>query len=443
MANFRNTLLFVSMTLALGACSKVTSVFDSDADEPKLEGQRMSVLELQKTLQPDSENRELITPEPWSNAFWPQAGGYPNHSMQNPALANEAGRAWKTSIGAGSSDGLPITAQPVIAEGRAFTLDTNFNLRAFDLQSGKEVWKTGVENDEEDEDVISGGVSYANAHLFVTNGYAEILKVKAGDGSIVWRKRLPAPSRAAPTVIDGRVFISTLDNRVVALDENTGDTLWIYVGIAETAGLLGAASPAANADIVVAVFSSGEVTALRVENGSVAWSDNISSARQYGGGLESLSDIKALPVLDRGLVIVLSFGGKMVAFDQASGARVWQREIGGAETPWTAGNFLFVLSGDNQLIALNLEDGRIIWVTPLPRYKNEEEKTGPLVWKGPVMGGGRLILHGTDGEMLEVNATNGKVLRAWDSDRSPAASPVIAAKTLLLLAADGTLTAYR
>ena len=59
------------------------------------------------------------------------------------------------------------------------------------------------------------------------------------------------------------------------------------------------------------------------------------------------------------------------------------------------------------------------------------------------MGGGRLILHGTDGEMLEVNATNGKVLRAWDSDRSPAASPVIAAKTLLLLAADGTLTAYR
>ena len=277
----------------------------------------------------------------------------------------------------------------------------------------------------------------------MTNGYAEILKVKASDGGIVWRKRLPAPSRAAPTVIDGRVFVTTLDNRVVALDEGSGDTLWIYVGIAETAGLLGAASPAANADIVVAVFSSGEVTALRVENGSVAWSDNISSVRQYGGGLESLSDIKALPVLDRGLVIVLSFGGKLVAFDQASGARVWQREIGGAETPWTAGNFLFVLSADHQLIALNLEDGRIVWVTPLPRYKNEEKKSGPIAWKGPVMGGGRLILHGTDGEMLEVNATNGKILRAWDSDRTPATSPIIAAKTLLLLATDGTLTAYR
>lgn len=431
------------MILALCACSKVNSIFDPDQDETRLEGQRISVLELQKGLEPEGQQRELVAPDPWNNAFWPQAGGYPNHSMQNLALSRELNRAWKVSIGAGGSGALPLTAQPVVAEGRVYTLDTDFNLRAFDVQNGKALWKTGVENEEEDDNVISGGIGYANGFLFVTNGYDELLKVKAADGKIVWRKNLPAPSRAAPTIMGGRIFVTTLDNRVVALDENTGDRQWIYVGIAETAGLLGAANPAANTQVAVAVFSSGEITALRVENGTVAWSDNIASFREFGGGLESLSDIRALPVLDRNLVITLGFGGKLVAFDETTGARVWQREIGGAETPWIAGNFLFVLSNDKQLIALDTKDGRIVWVTPLPRYLNESKREKPIVWKAPVMGSGNLIVAGTGGNFIELDARNGKILRRWEAGKSPAVPPVIAANTLFVLSEDGTLTAYR
>ncbi len=439
----KNTVLCVSVLLSLCACSKVNSIFDADQDEVKLEGKRISVLELQKGLEPEGEKRELIAPDPWNNAFWPQAGGYPNHSMQNLALGRELKRAWKTSIGTGGSGALPLTAQPVVAEGRIYTLDTDFNLRAFDVQSGKSLWKTDVESEEEDDGVISGGIGYANGHLFVTNGYDELLKVKAADGSIVWRKNLPAPSRAAPTIMEGRIFVATLDNRVVAFDEKTGDRQWVYVGIAETAGLLGAASPAANAQIAVAVFSSGEITALRVENGSVAWSDNIASFREFGGGLESLSDIRALPVLDRGLLITLGFGGKLVAFEEATGTRVWQKEIGGAETPWIAGNFLFILSNDQQLIALDVKDGRIVWVTALPRYENEEKRKNPIIWKAPVMGSGRMILGGTDGNIIEIDARNGKILSRWDAGGSLALPPVVAANTLFLLSNDGTLSAYR
>lgn len=437
------TILCVSMALALTACSKVNSIFDADQDEVKLEGKRISVLELQKGLEPEGEKRELVAPDPWNNAFWPQAGGYPNHSMQNLALGKDLKRAWKTSIGSGGSGALPLTAQPVVAEGRVYTLDSDFALRAFDVQSGKSLWKADVESEEEDDGVISGGIGYANAHLFVTNGYDELLKVKAADGSIVWRKNLPAPSRAAPTIMEGRVFVTTLDNRVIAFDENTGERQWVYVGIAETAGLLGAASPAANAHIAVSVFSSGEITALRVENGAVAWSDNIASFREFGGGLESLSDIKALPVLDRGLVITLGFGGKLVAFEEATGTRVWQKEIGGSETPWIAGNFLFVLSNDQQLIALDVQDGRIVWVASLPRYEDEDSRENPIAWKAPIMASGRMILGGTDGNVIEIDARNGKILSRWDAGGNLALPPVVAANTLFLLSEDGTLTAYR
>ena len=437
------TIIFVFCIFALSGCSKVSGMFAGDEDNAHLEGKRISVLELQKSLTPKGAKKALIAPEAWHNAFWPQAGGYPNHSMQNLSLPSNLTRIWKADIGSGSRRGLPLTANPVVAGGVIYTLDTDSKVRAFDTKSGKQVWQADIENKDEDENVISGGISYADGYLFITDGYDEIISLDAKSGNIRWKKDLPTPSRAAPSIMDGRVFVPTIDNRLIALDEKSGNTLWSYSGISGTAGLLGGASPAVNTDIVVQVFSSGEITALRVENGSVAWSDNIASVRRYGSGLESLSDINAMPVLDSNLVIAISFGGKMVAFDESSGIRVWQREISGLETPWVAGNFLFVLSSDQQLIALNIKDGTIIWVSQMPRFKNESKKKHPLQWKGPVMASGRLILTGTGGRIIEVDSKNGDIIKSWETGKSIISSPIVAGDTLFLLADDGTLMAYR
>ena len=51
------------------------------------------------------------------------------------------------------------------------------------------------------------------------------------------------------------------------LSTDDGRKLWSHNGIPETAGLLGGASPAVEGEIVVVAYSSGELFALRVENG--------------------------------------------------------------------------------------------------------------------------------------------------------------------------------
>lgn len=422
--------------LALPACS-------GDDDKAPLEGERISVLELQNALEPDDaalSAQGLVTPEPWRNEFWPQAGGYPNHSMQNLALNTGAlKRVWSADIGTGTTDELPLTAQPVVADGKVFTLDTESQLSAFDAQSGKNIWRVNVrKKKEKDDPVISGGVSFGGGVLYVTNGYDEVLALKPADGSVFWRKKIGAPSRSAPTILDQRVFVSTLDNRLLALNAVNGEVLWEYTGLSESAGLIGAASPAAGRDIVVPVFSSGEITALRVENGSVAWSDNLSSSRRLGN-LDSINDIKAHPVIDKGLVIGISFSDRLVAIDERTGSRVWQREIGGSNTPWLAGNHLFVLSLNNELIALGRETGSIIWVTKLPRFDGDD----PVLFTGPILAGGRLFVFGSGGRVLEVKPDTGKVITEWDAGDSVLISPVIAAGTMYTLSEDGTLSAYR
>lgn len=446
MTRRNRVLLCATVALTLGGCSQVSGVFEKKRPPP-LSGDRISVLELQRTLEPDSKEmigKGVVLPDSWKNDFWPQAGGYPGHVMQNLSLPGDGLRqVWTADIGAGSTGALPLTAQPVVAGNAVFTLDTSSTLSAFDAETGKKIWKADVMSETEDEAVIGGGIAFADGRLYVTNGFDEVLAMDAADGKILWRKRLSAPSRAAPTVLGNRVFVATLDNRLAAFDQETGDSLWDYAGMGETAGLLGAASPAADSNIVVPVFSSGEITALRAENGSVAWSDNLASVRNYGGGLEDLSDIKAMPVLDENLVIAISFGGKMAALDTVTGVRVWQREIGGAEMPWIAGENVFVLSSENQLIALNIANGAIVWVTELPGYENPEKKKNPVRWSGPVMANGRLFLAGSNGILMEVDALNGNVVRRIKTKRTVHIRPVIAKETLYLLDEGGTLAAYR
>lgn len=440
----RKFLLLSVCALSLTGCSLLSSWFDEEEDPP-LPGERISVLELQKALEPEDpvlEAQGLLAPSAWRNEFWPQVGGYPNHSMQHLQLGEKPlTLAWKADIGEGGDNGFPLVSQPVIVESRIFTLDADGNLGAFDIATGKEAWRINASNPKEDDPVIGGGVAFSAGVLYVANGYNELLAVNPENGKLYWRKPMPAPSRAAPTVMDGKIYLTTMDNRLMALNATDGSTIWEYKGLSETAGLVGAASAAANRDIVVPVFNSGEITALRVENGSVAWTDNLANLKSMGG-LAGMSDIRGLPVIDKGLVFAISYSGKMVAMDERSGTRVWQREIGGSQTPWLAGNYIFVLSSNNQLVAMGRDNGVIRWVTDLARWADKDREE-PVSWVGPVLAGNRLILAGTEGRVVEISPENGKVLREWSVDKTVSIPPVVAGSTLYLLADDGTLMAYK
>ncbi len=425
--------------LVLAACS------GRDSQAP-LEGERISVLELQRHLEPDSDAlsaQGFIAPAAWKNEFWPQAGGYPNHVMQHVALNDGALRqAWTANIGRGSTDLLPLTAQPIVADGYVFAMDARSTLTAVSVRDGRQVWQRSVRNPNQRDPVISGGIAFARGVLYVTTGYNDVLALNAADGKTIWHVRIPAPARAAPTVMDERLFITTLDNRLVALSVENGGFLWEESGITETAGLVGAASPAVSRDVVIPAFSSGEIFALRIENGAVAWTESLSSLAR-AGGLAGISDIRALPVIDKGLVIAISFGGRMIAVDERTGTRIWQRDIGGVETPWVVGNHVFVISNDNELVALGRDNGVIRWVTQLPRYQDPDRRRSPVFWTGPVMAGERLIIAGSDGNIMEIAPEDGDIIRRWSAGKSVKIAPVVAGETLYLLAEDGTLLAYR
>jgi outer membrane protein assembly factor BamB len=261
------------------------------------------------------------------------------------------------------------------------------------------------------------------------------------NGSMIWRAMVPSPARAAPTAMDDKIYLITLDNRLMVFSAADGTPLWNHAGVSETTNLLGSVSPAVDSSIVVLPMSSGEIFGLRVENGQIVWEDSL-SAIQRTGTYSPISDIRSQPVIDMGIVYAASYSGRTVAIDEVSGRRIWQREIGSAEQPWAAGSHLFLLSTDQQLMALTRQAGDVHWISSLPRFEGDD-KDKPVVWTGPVLAGGRLVLASSRGKMIEVDPQNGKTLKEMDLPGGIMIAPVVADDTLLLLTEQGKLVAYR
>ena len=80
------------------------------------------------------------------------------------------------------------------------------------------------------------------------------------------------------------------------------------------------------------------------------------------------------------------------------------------QMPWVAGDFIYVVSVDAELICISRQDGAVIWVSQLDRYKKEKKRKGRISWAGPVLAGDHLILVSTEGRIAKVSPLDGEII---------------------------------
>jgi outer membrane protein assembly factor BamB len=433
---------FVSVLLA-SLSTAGCGLFDSKP-KTRLPGERISVLGLDRQVaaDPTLANKPIALPPPTDNPDWPEPGGNPSHAMGNLALPNQVRKAWDTSIGDGSSRYTKVMSQPVVAQGRIFAMDGGVVVSALDIASGKRIWQVDLTPPQQKGNAFGGGPCFWNGRLYVTTGYAEVVAMDPGDGKIIWRKNVETPVHTAPTVVDNRIFVVTVDNQLLALSTEDGSRQWAHTGIPEVGTLLGSASPAVEGDIVVVAYTSGELYALRVENGRVLWSENLASSRARDA-MSAMADIHGRPVIDRGRVFAVSHSGRMMAIELRTGNHVWEQAIGSSHEPWSVGDFVFVITNDEEICCLTRDEGKIRWTAQLPNFEDMTKKSDPIEWAGPVMGGGELVVLSSTGVAMWVSSQNGET--QWQTKMSDKGylGPIVAGKTVYLLTDDANLSAYR
>ena len=299
--------------------------------------------------------------------------------------------------------------------------------------------------------------------------------------------RVPVNSGfSGPAVVDGRVFITdwaedpasrTMDGteRAIALDEETGEILWIrewptsYRMLMVSYAIGPRATPTVDGDRVYVVGAAGDLLCLEVETGEVIWE------KHYIAEFDSFVPtwgVASSPIVDGDhLISVVGAepGGVVVAFDKRTGEEVWRAldvvgemgygqpiiiEAGGARQliVWHAAALVSLNPATGELyweetweagagmsVATPVHSGNYLLVTQFYRGSlmmrlDQDRPTASLLWKGqsrselpdqtdglhslittPLIIGDHVYGVGSYGELRGLDATTGE--RLWMSDQ--------------------------
>ncbi|ABD25389.1 Pyrrolo-quinoline quinone [Novosphingobium aromaticivorans DSM 12444] len=431
------------LALALGGCG-IFGGKDKAKTTPTL-GQRVPILskiEAGTKVDDSISLTTVVLPAPEVNADFAQGGGNASKSYGHLALGDAPRKAWTVGI-AGSSSKQRLAASPVVGGGKLYVMDTDGTVHAFDAASGKSVWETPVKAEKQNANsTFGGGASYDDGVVYVTNGVGEVAALDAANGAVKWRVKPAGPLRGSPTVAFGQVMAMTQDNQIVTLNAADGVVLWNENASVGQTNVFGVASPAAGQGTIVAGYSSGELVAYRYENGRQLWADALART-SIATSVSTLTDIDADPIIERGRVFALGQGGRMAAYELVTGQRVWELNLAGISTPAIAGDWIFTLTDEAKLLCIAKSNGKVRWMTQLPRYRNEKKKKNQILWTGPVLAGNRLWIANSRGEVMHASVTDGTVSEFTKLGAAVSLAPVVANQTLYILDDNGKITAFR
>jgi outer membrane protein assembly factor BamB len=453
-------LLVAGLVAGCGARRTIDEWLNFTGTKTKIQGERIAIIASNQELATDPQlaNAKMDLPAPKRNMEWAEPGGSPDNMIGNLTTDGPLSQIWSVSAGKGSDGESRLTAPPIVAGGLVYVLDAEAHVYAFDAATGREAWDVSLVPENigrasagwlgfiggsgNTAKGFGGGLAFNNGKLYAATGFATVTAMDAKTGNKIWSVNTVVPIHSAPVVADNRVYIITQENQTLALDVNDGRTLWDHRGTVESAGIMSSASVGVVGDTVVVPYSSGELFALRAQNGTPAWNDTLTRTGNVTA-LTVINDIAGRPVIDRNMVFAVSHSGTFAAINLRSGSRAWTRSIPGIQTPLVAGEFVFTVSTEGQVVCMSRNDGRIRWVTQLEAFGDAASKLDPIVWTGPLMVSNFLVLVGSNGKAQLLSPFNGQKLGETDMPDGTFIQPVVANGMMYVLTNDAQLVALR
>ncbi len=455
------SVMALALAVGLSGCSTISRLNplnkgDEGPEAVATQGERISIVAFDQKMAPSESlaGIDFYVPEPKTVSSWPKAGGPDGVEIDHVDAAKDFKVAWTKSIGE-KSKGLSQVLAPPVSDGKLiYVMDGNAHVSAFDVNSGERVWEQNLNPDiKRDKDAFGGGLALNGDKLFVTSGYRLVIALNAQTGAREWEKTLDSPAHAAPIYNAKYVFVTDVDNQLMAFDVATGDPMWTYQAIVEPARILKSSSPVIGGNVLYAPFSSGELIALDTNTGSPVWQQVLARTSRTNA-LSEIRDISGHPVIYRNEVFAASHSGVFAAMDLKTGQPRWTVNADSINTPLPAGDVVYLATVQGELMAVNRDSGQVYWLADLnegePKTKKsffglgKEKKIGVrTVWTGPVLASGRLILVNSDGKAVAFDPKTGKKTDELKIEGAAFIAPIPVGDKLFVVTNDAKLVAIQ
>jgi len=257
-----------------------------------------------------------------------------------------------------------------------------------------------------------------------TDGH--VYRANQRNGRVLWTSDYPGKSIvSAPVVADGRVYVTSIDNRLTALSWEDGSRLWDKKRPhASEFTITGQAGVTLFGESVITGFSDGHLVAFGAEDGATLWSADLA------GGRTEFVDVDSTPVVVEDLVVASSYRQGLYGLDAATGTVTWLVKGEGYGTPAAIEGMLYVPQASGRVVAVRAADGAVRWVA---KSFSDRARTPAVSHK--------YVLAPFGESLALIDRGSGRTLTRYDDARGVDATPEMAYGTAFVLGNSGTLYA--
>ncbi|WP_299603250.1 PQQ-like beta-propeller repeat protein [uncultured Tateyamaria sp.] len=388
--------------------------------------------------------RDIALPPQVANTDAAQSFGTPAFRTDHPQLGQTLTPIWSVDIGAGDSRKHRIVADPVVSDGRVFTLDAETTVTAVST-SGQVLWQRDILTDRANSgEGTGGGLAVDGNVLFVSSGLGTLTALDVETGGTIWEQELEAIGVGRPTAFENLVYVMAGDDTGWALEKDSGRIAWQVSSSETRTNVLGGPAPIVTDGLAVFSFGSGEMQAVFRQGGLRRWDASVLGERQ-GRALAKVDDVTGRPIAKDGVIYAGNQSGRTVAVNAGSGAPIWTSAEGAIDTVLPVAGSVFLISDRNELVRLNAEDGTRVWDTRLPNFVKDRplRQSEVFAHHGPVLAGGRLLVASSDETLRSFDPVSGGLTGRTEIPGGATTAPVVAGQTLYVVSRKGQLLAYR
>jgi outer membrane protein assembly factor BamB len=259
----------------------------------------------------------------------------------------------------------------------------------------------------------------------------------------VWTAQIPGSTSrrrlaAAPVIGGGKLFVEDTEGTIHAFDKKTGTRLWSRreddLTKDQSPSAFGGGVSYDNGKLY-ATNGVGEVKALDAETGAVLWK------------VKPAGPLRGSPTIAFGQLYVMTQDNQILALSLADGSLVWDESasatmsgVFGVAAPAAGQGTVIAGYSSGELTAYRYENGRVLWSDALART-NISTTVGSItdIDADPIIDSGRVYALGQGGRMAAYELVTGQ--RIWELNLAGISTPAIAGEWIFTLTDDARLLA--
>ncbi|UNP89930.1 outer membrane protein assembly factor BamB [Aeromonas encheleia] len=344
---------------------------------------------------------------------------------------------WSSSVGDGIGD-FYSQLKPAVEEDHIYAAARDGDVTAFDRKSGQVLWSVDLAelpaNVDKRSARLSGGLVSRYGKLFLGSENGVVYALNEADGAVLWQTTVPGEVVASPAVEDGRVVVLTTSGRLIALDTDEGKQQWTLSEEQPPLTLRSASAPVITNGAVLYGRADGKVGIALLSNGQPVRQSKVADPRG-ATELDRMVDVDATPLIAGDELYAIAYNGQLMARKLMTGDEVWKRKYSGYRDLAVTGNAIVLTDSRSHLFAVDRRNGLELW-------SNTQLENRSVT--APVIFGDYVVVGDVEGYLYWLDRTDGTIKAMQQLDSSGLyAAPLVDGDTLYVQSRGGKLYALQ